>query len=75
MKFAKISISFLAALLLVGVSATPSAAQAGEGWRDAPWRFSAKGYGWLPEAPATIKIDGHDVDNLPESLDTILDDL
>jgi hypothetical protein len=75
MKFTKISISFLAALLLVGVSTTLSTAQAGEGWRDAPWRFSAKGYGWLPQAPATIKIDGHDVDNLPESFDTILDDL
>ena len=75
MKFAKCIISFLAALLLIGVSTMLSAAQAGQGWRDAPWRFNAKIYGWLPEAPATIKIDQEEVANLPESLDNILDDL
>lgn len=75
MKFAKIIISFLGALLLIGVSTTLSAAQEGQGWRDGPWRFSAKIYGWLPEAPATIKINQQEVANLPESLDTILDAL
>jgi hypothetical protein len=72
MKFTKIRFSFLAALLLVGVSTMSSAAQQGQGWRDAPWRFSAKVYGWLPKAPATIKIDQVEVANLPESLDNIL---
>jgi hypothetical protein len=75
MKFAKIINSLVGALLLVGASTTLSAAQDGQGWRDAPWRFSFKGYGWMPEAPATIKIDGHEVANLPESFDNILDDL
>ena len=75
MKFAKCSLSFLAVLLLIGVSATPSAAQAGQGWRDAPWQFEAKVYGWLPRAPVTIEIDQQEVANLPESLDNILDDL
>jgi hypothetical protein len=75
MKFTKIRFSFLAALLLVGVSTMSSAAQQGQGWRDAPWRFSAKVYGWLPKAPATFKIDGVEVANQPESLDNILDSL
>lgn len=75
MKFAAIINSFVGALLLVGASTSLSAAQDGQGWRDAPWRFNFKGYGWLPEAPATIKINGKDVDNLPESFDNILDDL
>jgi hypothetical protein len=75
MKFAKSITPFLGALLLVGVSATLSAAQEGQGWEDAPWQFSAKIYGWLPEAPATIKVEGHGVTNMPESLDNILDSL
>jgi hypothetical protein len=75
MKFTKIMFSFLAALLLVGVSTMSSAAQEGQGWRDAPWRFSAKIYGWLPEAPADIFIDQDEVASLPESTDNILDDL
>jgi hypothetical protein len=75
MKFAKIINSLVGALLLVGVSATLSVAQAGQGWQDEPWQFSFKGYGWLPEAPAEIKVKGHGVTNLPESLDNILDSL
>ncbi len=75
MRFTKITISFFCALLLVGVSATLSAAEEEQGWRDAPWRFSAKIYGWLPEAPATIKVDQKEVANMPESLDNILDSL
>ncbi len=47
----------------------------GAGLAEAPWRFSAKGYGWLPEAPVDIYIDQQEVANLPESLDNILDDL
>jgi len=75
MKFATIINSLVGALLLVGASTSLSAAQDGQGWRDAPWRFSAKIYGWLPEAPATITIDQEEVANLPESLDNILDSL
>jgi hypothetical protein len=75
MRFTKITISLFCALLLVGVPAMSSAAQEGQGWRDAPWRFSARIYGWLPNAPATIKIDQHEVANRPESLDNILDSL
>jgi hypothetical protein len=75
MNFTKFSIPLLAAIMLVGTSVTPSAAQAETSWWDEPWRFNAKIYSWLPEAPIDIKIDGHDVDNLPESLDNILDSL
>ena len=74
-KFAKFSICFSAVLLLVGVFAMPSAAQAGQGWQDAPWRFSAKGYGWMPSAPVSIKIDQDEVANMPESFDNIFDAL
>ena len=41
--------------------------------RDAPWRFSFKGYGWMPKGPATIKVDGHEIANIPESFDNIID--
>jgi hypothetical protein len=60
-------------LLLVGTPATLSAAEETTNWRDAPWRFNAKVYGWLPKAPVDIKIDQEEVANLPESLDNILD--
>jgi hypothetical protein len=75
MKFVKFILPFLAVLPLIGVSTTLSAAQEEQGWREAPWRFNAKVYGWLPEAPADIEIDQEEVANLPESLDNILDDL
>ena len=84
MKLAKCTIPFLAVLLLVGTSAAPSSAEVpadtqgktaaakSERW---PWRFNANIYFWLPRAPVDISIDGHDVDNLPESFDNILSDL
>jgi len=67
--------SFSGALLLFGVSTMLSAAEETTSWRDAPWKFSAKGYGWLPEAPAKVKVDQQEVADLPESLDNILDSL
>jgi hypothetical protein len=39
-----------------------------------PWRFAVIGWGWAPDAPADIKLGRADAE-LPESLDTILDDL
>ena len=41
---------------------------------DGPWRFTAAGYGWLPNAPAEIKVRHGDA-TLPEDLGTLLDDL
>jgi hypothetical protein len=75
MKLVKNGISFLTALLLVGVPTMSSAAQVGQGWQDAPWQFSANVYAWLPQAPATVKIDQEEVANLPESFDNIFDSL
>ena len=90
MKLSKLAIPCLLALILVGTSATPSAAeeptntqeesspsaeQVVAGWWEAPWRFNVNVYGWLPRAPATIKVDGHEVANLPEDFDKIFDSL
>jgi hypothetical protein len=75
MKLMENGIFFLAALLLVGVSTMSSAAQEGQSWEDAPWRFNANVYGWLPQAPATVKIDQEEVAELPESFDNIFDSL
>lgn len=75
MRFMKINISFFCAFLLIGASSTLSATQEGQSVRDAPWRFNAKIYGWLPKAPATIKIGQKEVANPPETLDNILDSL
>jgi hypothetical protein len=75
MNFTKFTIPLLAAILLVGTSVTPSAAQDKEGWRDAPWRFNVNIYGWMPSAPVDISIDGNKVAHAPESFDNILDDL
>ena len=91
MKLTKFTISFfLATLMLVGTSATFSAAQEPTDeqeksslsvkqklvnwWEDAPWRFNLNGYGWFPNAPADIEIGGTSV-RLPESVGTIYDDL
>ena len=74
-KSARFSSVVLAALMLGGGSATLSAMEALTAVRDAPWRFGVDIYGWLPKAPATIKIDGHEVANLPESFDNIIDSL
>jgi hypothetical protein len=86
-KLAKFAIAYLSALMLVGTSATPSAAEEPtnaqekaspsadtkeERW---PWRFIVNVYAWLPEAPVDIKVDGNEVSNYPESFDNIFDSL
>ena len=75
MNFTKVNIPLLAAIILVVIFVTPAAAQEDTDWRSAPWRFSVKGYGWMPEAPATIKIDDQEVANMPESFDNIFDSM
>jgi len=75
LKFENDTVSFFGALVLIGATATLSAAEERTSWLDAPWKFSAKGYGWLPEGSATLKIDQTEVANLPESLDNIFDSL
>jgi hypothetical protein len=75
MKLMKNGIFFLAALLLAGVSTTLFAAEQGQGWQDAPWRFSFKGYAWAPEAPVDIEVDQDEVANMPESFDNIFGSL
>jgi hypothetical protein len=75
MNFTKVTISLLAAIMLVGTLVTSSAAQDTEGWRHAPWRFNVNIYGWMPSAPVDITVDGHKVGSAPESFDNILDDL
>ena len=68
------SCAWLVALGLIGAPAVALADdQPGVG--DAPWLFKAKVYGWLPEAPAAITVNQQEVANLPESLDTIIDDM
>lgn len=75
MKFIKFAILFLVTSVFFGALATSAIATEGESWWDEPMRFHVNVYGWLPEAPATIKVDGEEVAGLPESLDTILDSL
>ncbi len=74
-KLAQFSAPILAALLLGGASAALAAPPEPMSISEAPWRFGFDIYGWLPSAPAKIKIDGHEVANIPESLDNILDSL
>ena len=52
-----------------------SAKQEPTNWRDAPWRFNIKVYGWLAEAPVTITADDIVIDRMPESFDNIFDSL
>ncbi|MEJ2197151.1 MAG: hypothetical protein P8X54_01090 [Desulfuromonadales bacterium] len=75
MRFLKfVVLSFVVAGLL-GLSATTSSAQGRDlEWSD-PWRFHVNIYGWLPDAPATISVNGKEVVDVPEELDTILDSL
>ncbi|MBQ0711714.1 MAG: hypothetical protein KBT53_02005 [Porticoccus sp.] len=40
-----------------------------------PWQFQVNLYGWLPDAPATVNVNGQEVVDVPEDLDTILDSL
>lgn len=67
----------LVGCLLSGLSAHVFAAEAGNGWLknwwDEPWRFNAKVYGWLPDAPADIYVNDHQAIGLPESVETIVD--
>ena len=90
MKLSKLAILCLFALMLIGTSAIPSAAeeptdtqkksspsweQVVAGWREAPWRFNVNVYGWLPSAPVDIKVDGNEVAHYPERFDNIFDSL
>ena len=85
MKLLKLVIPCLLALMLVGTSATPSAAeeptnkqeeasssaeQVVAGWREAPWRFNVNVYAWFPKAPVKIDVGQEEVD-LPETLSNI----
>ena len=45
------------------------------GFLSAPWKFHVNLYGWLPDAPAEIRVDGKKVVDVPEDVDTILDSL
>jgi hypothetical protein len=49
--------------------------EATPGILDAPWGFGFDIYGWLPRAPVELSIDGREIAELPESLDTILESL
>lgn len=64
----------LVALALAGMVATPASA-ADEGLFAGPWRFHVNLYGWMPDAPASISVDGKEVVDVPEDFDTILDSL
>jgi hypothetical protein len=55
---------------LSSTNAPPDAKE--ERW---PWRFNVNVYGWAPEAPVDIKVDGNEVANYPESFDNIFDSL
>lgn len=52
---------------VLAVRRTGSRGVVGSAW------FHANVYGWLPKAPATIKVDDHNVAKLPEDFDNILD--
>jgi len=65
----------IAALAMTLNAGAVLAEETGEGWLDGPWRFGAIAYGWLPEAPATVKVDQEEVANMPEDLDSIIDGL
>ena len=75
MRLVKISILFVAVCGLFCFGATDVLAEGrGAQWSD-PWRFRINLYGWLPDAPATINVNGKEVVDVPENLDTILDSL
>jgi hypothetical protein len=75
MRFLKIVVLSFVVAGLLGLSATTSSAQGRDlEWSD-PWRFHVNIYGWLPDAPATISVNGNEVVDVPEELDTILDSL
>ena len=60
------------ALLLVGTSASLAEPSKPMSISEAPWQFSFDIYGWLPDAPATIKVAGVEIANIPETFDNIL---
>lgn len=64
----------LAASACIGTLTTLGAAQGAETVPSTPWKFRGNVYGWLPDAPATINVDGKEVVDVPEDLGTILDD-
>jgi hypothetical protein len=68
-------ILFLSTLTFVGVFTTQAFAQDDQSIWNAPWKFRVNLYGWLPDAPAAISVDGKNVVDVPEELDTILDSL
>lgn len=74
MSFSRFAGGFLFVLFFLSAVATPSVAQE-ESFASAPWRFHVNLYGWLPDAPAQISVDGEEVVDVPEDLDTILDSL
>ena len=84
MRFAKFTASFLAALMLVGATATPSAAQetaplwdwsSPSAVKTDPWRFNVNLYSWLPSAPIDISTPEGRQASLPEDIDVILEAL
>jgi len=59
-------------VLIIGLL-MPFIAAAADGTTDKDdWRFSLSVYGWLPDAPVDIRIDGNTVASMPESLDNII---
>lgn len=73
---ARVCSLILAGLALgVSFSANPAPPLELPAIAEAPWRFSAIAYGWLPNAPAGITVNDKTVADLPESLDTILSSL
>jgi hypothetical protein len=74
MKFAKSMVALVFALALVVTLTAPAIAQ-GEGILDAPWEYHVNLYGWLPNAPATVEVNGKELVDVPEDLNTILDSL
>jgi len=75
MKVTKVFVLSLVVSGLLGLLTTQSFAQSdGKEWSD-PWRFHVNLYGWLPDAPATISVNGEKVVDVPEDLDTVLDSL
>jgi hypothetical protein len=74
MKFAKSRVPLVFALA-IGATLTAPAIARGEGILDSPWEYHVNLYGWLPEAPATIEVNGKEIVDVPEDLDTILDSM
>ena len=71
--FATALVAALLCCVPVFASAEESDKSRVENWWQQPWEIDARIYGWLPNAPAAISVNGEEVAVLPESLDTILD--